>query len=80
MADTAEIEDARSGRQRMIPIEPPPGLLLLTIPHVMYVTGYSERRVRALLAEGRLKDSSVDRVVRVRRMDVLRLIDNKPPR
>ena len=76
----AETKRKRNPEPPVRPVEPAPGKLLLTIPEIMFLTGYSERAIRALLAEGRLRNSSVDRIIRVRRMDVLRLVDNKPPR
>jgi excisionase family DNA binding protein len=61
-------------------IEPPAGKLLLTIPEVVYLTGYSDRQLRALIAQGKLRNCSMDRTVRIRREDVARLIDGRPPR
>lgn len=58
---------------------PPPGALLLTIPQVAHLLGCSLAQVRALVAEGRLRNVSFDRMVRIRRMDVLRVVDGKRP-
>lgn len=71
---------ATTVKKKHIPTEPAPGKLLLTIPEVMFLTGYSDRQIRALIAGGKLKDCSLDRIVRIRRGDVLRLIDGKEPR